>query len=411
MNHLKFLTLCISGFLFFSCHATEKETTAQPVTATAPQEERTLAGAERFDQYLDKLKGKNIGMVVNQTSLVGTPYKETHLVDSLVKLKIAVKKIYTPEHGFRGTADAGEKIKSGVDEKTGLPIVSLYGNNKKPTPENLEGVDIILFDVQDVGARFYTYISTMHYVMEACAENNKELIVLDRPNPNGFYVDGPVLDTAHRSFVGMHPVPVVHGMTIGEYAQMLNGEKWLKNGVQCKLTVIPCANYDHNILYKVRMKPSPNLPNMTAIYLYPSLCFFEGTPLSLGRGTDKPFQVIGHPDVASQGFSFTPQSMEGAKEPPLKGKLCYGIDLSALRKDYFQARKSINIEWLIEFYKKFPDKSKFFTPFFTKLAGTTQLQKQIEAGKSEEEIRASWMVGIEQFKAIRKRYLLYQDFE
>lgn len=408
MNGLKFL-LCFSlGFFLTACSNAEQKPAAQPETT---QDERLLAGAERFDQYLEKLKGKNVGMVVNQTSLVGTPYKETHLVDSLLKLKISVKKILTPEHGFRGTADAGEKVKSGIDEKTGLPIVSLYGNNKKPTPENLSDLDVLVFDIQDVGARFYTYISTLHYVMEACAENGKELIVLDRPNPNGFYIDGPVLDTTYRSFVGMHPVPVVHGMTIGEYAKMLNGEKWLKNGAQCNLTVIPCANYDHNMLYKVRVKPSPNLPNMTAMYLYPSLCFFEGTPVSVGRGTDKPFQIIGHPDFTGRSFSFTPQSMEGAKEPPLKDKLCYGIDLSTLQRDYFTKRKSLNLEWLIEFYQKFPNKEKFFTPFFTKLAGTKELQKQIEDGKSEEEIRASWMLELEQFKNVRKKYLLYKDFE
>ncbi|MDZ4845054.1 MAG: DUF1343 domain-containing protein [Chitinophagales bacterium] len=408
MNGLKFL-LCFSlGFLLTACINAEQKPLEQQ---EQPQTKPIVVGAERFDQYLEKLKGKNVGMVVNQTSLVGAPYKETHLVDSLLKLKISVKKILTPEHGFRGTADAGEKVKSGIDEKTGLPLVSLYGNNKKPTSENLNDLDVLVFDIQDVGARFYTYISTLHFVMEACAENDKELIVLDRPNPNGFYIDGPVLDTAYRSFVGMHPVPVVHGMTIGEYAKMLNGEKWLKNGAQCKLTVIACENYDHSMLYKVRVKPSPNLPNMTAMYLYPSLCFFEGTPVSVGRGTDKPFQIIGHPDFAAGTFTFTPKSMEGAKEPPLKDVQCKGIDLSTLQRDYFLKRKSLNLEWLIEFYQKFPNKEKFFTPFFTKLTGTTELQKQIEQGKSEDEIRASWMLELEQFKNVRMKYLLYADFE
>jgi len=408
MNGLKFL-LCFSlGFLLTACINAEQKPLEQQ---EQPQTKPIVVGAERFDQYLEKLKGKNVGMVVNQTSLVGAPYKETHLVDSLLKLKISVKKILTPEHGFRGTADAGEKVKSGIDEKTGLPLVSLYGNNKKPTLENLNDLDVLVFDIQDVGARFYTYISTLHFVMEACAENDKELIVLDRPNPNGFYIDGPVLDTAYRSFVGMHPVPVVHGMTIGEYAKMLNGEKWLKNGAQCKLTVIACENYDHSMLYKVRVKPSPNLPNMTAMYLYPSLCFFEGTPVSVGRGTDKPFQIIGHPDFAAGTFTFTPKSMEGAKEPPLKDVQCKGIDLSTLQRDYFLKRKSLNLEWLIEFYQKFPNKEKFFTPFFTKLTGTTELQKQIEQGKSEDEIRASWMLELEQFKNVRMKYLLYADFE
>lgn len=408
MNGLKFLFCFLLELLLASCTNAEQKPFQQ---TTTPQAERTLAGAEQLEKYLDKLRGKNVGMIVNQTSLIGTPYKEIHLVDSLLTLKVSVKKIFSPEHGFRGTADAGEKVNSGTDEKTGLPLISLYGKNKKPTPENLQDLDLLVFDIQDVGARFYTYISTLHYVMEACAENGKVLLVLDRPNPNGFYIDGPVLDTACRSFVGMHPVPVVHGMTIGEYAKMINGEKWLKHGAQCKLTVISCENYDHKTLYKLREKPSPNLPNMTAIYLYPSLCFFEGTPVSVGRGTDKPFQIIGHPDYVTGAFSFTPQSMEGAKEPPLKGTLCHGIDLSALQRDYFLKKKSLNLEWLLEFYGKFPDKEKFFTPFFTKLAGTPQLQKQIEAGKSETEIRESWRMELERFKTMRKKYLLYKDFE
>lgn len=404
---MKFLLCFLSGFLLTACSSAEQKIALPEVQPS----ERILAGAERLDLYLGKLQGKRVGMVINQTSLVGEPYKEILLVDSLLKLNVSVKKIFTPEHGFRGTADAGEKVKSSVDEKTGLPLVSLYGSNKKPSTESLQDIDVVLFDIQDVGARFYTYISTLHYVMEACAETGKELIVLDRPNPNGFYIDGPVLDTLYRSFVGMHPVPVVHGMTIGEYAGMLNGEKWLKNGEQCNLTVIPCEHYDHNMLYKLRVKPSPNLPNMTSVYLYPSLCFFEGTPVSVGRGTDKPFQVIGHPDYINGTFSFTPQSMEGAKEPPLKDIKCKGIDLSKYTKDYFFARKALNLEWLIEFYNKFPNKEEFFTPFFTKLAGTKQLQQQIENGKSETEIRESWRPKLEQFKMIRKKYLLYNDFE
>ena len=404
---MKFLLCFLSGFLLTACSSAEQKIALPEVQPS----ERILAGAERLELYLGKLQGKRVGMVINQTSLIGEPYKEILLVDSLLKLNVSVKKIFTPEHGFRGTADAGEKVKSSVDEKTGLPIVSLYGSNKKPSTESLQDIDVVLFDIQDVGARFYTYISTLHYVMEACAETGKELIVLDRPNPNGFYIDGPVLDTLYRSFVGMHPVPVVHGMTIGEYAGMLNGEKWLKNGEQCNLTVIPCEHYDHNMLYKLRVKPSPNLPNMTSVYLYPSLCFFEGTPVSVGRGTDKPFQVIGHPDYINGTFSFTPQSMEGAKEPPLKDIKCKGIDLSKYTKDYFFARKALNLEWLIEFYNKFPNKEEFFTPFFTKLAGTKQLQQQIENGKSETEIRESWRPKLEQFKMIRKKYLLYNDFE
>ncbi len=406
MNSVKIFLLLQWCAGCISCSGTSPEVKENPSAVQG-----VVAGAERFDQYLEKLKGKNVGLMVNQTSLVGTPYKETHLVDSLLKLNVAVKKIFTPEHGFRGTADAGEKIKSGVDDKTGLAIISLYGSKKKPAEEDLSGMDVMIFDIQDVGARFYTYISTMHYMMEACAENKIPLIILDRPNPNGFYVDGPVLDTAFRSFVGMHPVPIVHGMTVGEYAKMINGEKWLNGGVQCELTVIPCLNYDHSTLYKVRAKPSPNLPNMTAIYLYPSLCLFEGTAVSLGRGTDKPFQIIGYPEFQNQVFAFTPQSVEGAKEPPYKGIACYGVDLSNLQRDYFRQRKSLNLEWLIEFYQKYPAREKFFTLFFEKLAGTDELREQIEEGKTEEQIRYSWQPALEKFKMVRRKYLLYKDFE
>lgn len=369
-----------------------------------------IVGAERFDQYLDRLKEKNVGLVVNQTSIVGFPKIKTHLLDTLLKQNISVRKILTPEHGFRGSADAGEKVKSGIDEETGLPIISLYGNKKKPAREDIADLDVLVFDIQDVGARFYTYISTMHYVMEACAENKKPLIVLDRPNPNGLYVDGPVLDTAFRSFVGMHPVPIVHGMTIGEYALMINGEKWLKSGARCDLTVIPCMNYDHTILYNLPVKPSPNLPNMTAVYLYPSLCLFEGTVVSVGRGTNKPFQILGNPEFQG-GFSFKPESMEGAKEPLYEGKTCHGIDLSGLPAKHFQQKKSLDLSYLIDFYKKYPDKQKFFNSFFEKLAGTDELRRQVEEGKTEEQIRYSWQPDLEKFISVRKKYLLYKDFE
>lgn len=376
-------------------------------------------GADNYAAYLPLLRGKNVGIVTNQTGIVkyypsienlpkgitcAEPAETTgSIVDFLINSKIDLTKIFAPEHGFRGTADAGELIKDGKDTKTGLPIISLYGNNKKPKPEQLQGIDIMVFDLQDVGARFYTYISTLHYIMEACAENNMPLIVLDRPNPNGNIVDGPVLEKEHTSFVGMHPIPVLHGLTIGEYAQMINGERWLKNGVQCKLTVIPCLNYTREMAYNLPVKPSPNLPNDQAINLYASLCFFEGTNVSLGRGTNKQFQIYGSPDLPNTGFSFTPMPNEGAKEPPLKGQLCYGEDLSKIEKV-----KRLELKWLIKAYIETKDNSKFFIPFFTKLAGTTKLQKQIESGVSEEDIRKSWKEGLAGFRAMRSKYLIYK---
>ncbi len=370
-----------------------------------------IVGAERFNQYITRLNQKNVGLVVNHSSIVGFPKSMTHLLDTLLRQGIAVKKIFTPEHGLRGVADAGEKVKGGIDEKTGLPVVSLYGNKKKPVPEDLADLDVIVFDIQDVGARFYTYISTMHYVMEACAENKKPFLVLDRPNPNGFYVDGPVLDTAFRSFVGMHPVPIVYGMTIGEYAKMINGEKWLKGKKQCELTVIPCMNYDHGTMYNLPVRPSPNLPTMTAIYNYPSLCLFEGTAISVGRGTDKPFMALGYPEFPSGGFGFQPRSQEGAKEPLYEGKICYGIDLSGLPAKYFQQKRAIDLTYLIDLYQKYPYRDKYFNSFFEKLAGNSELRKQIETGKSEEEIRSTWQQELEKFMKVRKKYLLYKDFE
>jgi uncharacterized protein YbbC (DUF1343 family) len=367
-------------------------------------------GADRTEMYVPQLKDKRIGLVVNQSSVIGEYGKEVHLADSLHKLGIKIDKIFVPEHGFRGTADAGEKIDNTLDPKTKIPIISLYGNKKKPAPEDLNNIDIMLFDIQDVGARFYTYISTLHYVMESCAENNIPLVILDRPNPNGFYIDGPVLKPEYKSFVGMHPVPIVHGMTIGEYARMINGERWLEAGKQCRLTVIPCQYYHHNETYQLRIKPSPNLPNMTAVYLYPSLCLFEGTIVSVGRGTDKPFQIIGYPEYPVKEFEFTPKSVEGAKNPPYLNVTCYGIDLKNFGKEYFLQRRSLDLSWLIALYKKYPHKEKFFTPFFDKLAGTDELRKQIENGKSEEEIRQSWHQDIVRFLEIRKKYLLYPDF-
>lgn len=379
-----------------------------------------ITGAENLDRNISFLQGKRIGIVTNQTGILkyypvlknlpknitcAEPAQVTgSIVDFLLNRDIDVKKIYAPEHGFRGTADAGELIKDGKDTKTGLPIISLYGDNKKPKPEQLKDIDILVFDLQDVGARFYTYISSLHYVMEACAENNIPLLVLDRPNPNGAIIDGPILEKENTSFIGMHTIPVLHGMTIGEYAKMINGEKWLKNGIQCVLTVIPCLNYSRDMPYSLPVKPSPNLPNDQAINLYASLCLFEGTNVSMGRGTNKQFQIYGSPYLPNTGFSFTPQPNEGAKNPPHNGVTCYGEDLSKSEKV-----NKLELKWLIDTYSKTSEKSKFFIPFFTKLAGTKKLQQQIEAGKTENEIRKSWEPGLEAFKKIRKKYLIYPE--
>ena len=356
-----------------------------------------VSAAMQTDDYLPLLQGKRIGIVGNQTSIIG----ETHLVDTLLSLGIDVRKIFTPEHGFRGTADAGAKVSSGKDEKTGLPIVSLYGKNKKPTSEMLQGIDIILFDLQDVGVRFYTYISTMSYMMEAAAENH----ILDRPNPNGFYIDGPVLKAENQSFVGMHQVPVVYGMTIGEYAKMVNGEGWLKNGITCDLTVIPIKNYNRNAIYELPVKPSPNLPNWESVYLYPTLCFFEGSIVSVGRGTETPFQIYGHPNMRGS-YTFTPKSTSGASKPLLEGQRCRGENLVEFAHDYARNADQLHLEWIIEAYQQLKDKS-FFTSYFRLLSGDMQLQRDIENGKSADEIRTSWKNDLEAFKAVRGKYLLY----
>jgi uncharacterized protein YbbC (DUF1343 family) len=386
----------------------------------AIQHKETIApiktGADNFEEYLPLLQGKKVGVVTNQTGIVVLP-REKHsegyvekraaymnIVDFLVSKKIDLKKIFAPEHGFRGTADAGEHIKDGKDTKTGLPIISLYGENKKPKPAQLAGIDVLVFDLQDVGARFYTYISSLHYIMEACAEAGIPLIILDRPNPNGGIVDGPVLEKENSSFIGMHPIPTLHGMTIGEYGKMINGEKWLKNGVECKLTVIPCSDYKRTLPYSLPFKPSPNLPNDQAINLYASLCFFEGTNVSMGRGTNKQFQLYGSPYLPKTRFSFTPAPNEGAKDPLYNGKVCYGEDLSKIAHV-----KQIELKWLLKAYNATLDKSKFFIPFFTKLAGTKVLQQQIEAGKTEAEIRQSWESGLAKFKVMRKKYLIYAE--
>ncbi len=361
-------------------------------------------GAQRYDHYLDLLNNKKVGILTNQTGMVVNGDNEiTSIVDELLNYGVNLQKIYAPEHGFRGTADAGELVKDGKDIKTNLPIISLYGNNKKPTKEQLKDIDIMLFDLQDVGARFYTYISSLHYLMEACAENNIPLIVLDRPNPNISIIDGPTLEMKNKSFVGMHPIPVMHGMTTGEYAKMINGEKWLANGIQCDLTVVPCNRYTRYRTYSLLVPPSPNLPNDQAINLYASLCFFEGTNVSSGRGTDLQFQIYGSPFLKNMPYQFTPKPNFGAKDPMNKGKLCYGEDLSKIEKV-----NKLELKWLIKAYQNSENKDNFFNNFFIKLAGTDELQKQIVANKSEEEIRASWQPGIEKFLEIRKPYLIYQ---
>ena len=376
---------------------------------TVKNESFPIVGANQLALYFPFLDGKNIGVVANQTTVILKNNKEltgahTHLVDSLLKLGIKIKKVFAPEHGYRGKADAGEYVKDGVDIKTGLPIVSLYGANRKPKPEILRDLDVVIFDVQDVGARFYTFVSTLHYMMETCASLNIPILILDRPNPNGHYIDGPILDLNHKSFVGMHPVPVVHGMTIGEYAKMINGEGWLENGIQCKLKIISVDNYNHKKTYKLPIKPSPNLPNAKAVNLYSSLCFFEGTNVSSGRGTSTQFQVYGSPFLNSEKYDyvFTPKPNLGAKKPMHNGVKCFGKDLSDT-----EFLSTINLEWLIDAYNNTSNKSDFFNPFFTKLAGQTQLQQQIESGTSANDIRESWQKELEAFKKIRENYLLY----
>lgn len=422
-----FLTLGLA-LLLASCK------TANPINYSAPSQTMIkskmkikpdffMTGTDNMASYFGLLKNKKVGILTNQSGLVTfeapISIKDTvnhseqlsmktytmHVVDYIVQnTKIDLVKIYAPEHGFRGTADAGELIVDGKDTKTGLPIISLYGNNKKPTAEQLQGIDVLLFDLQDVGARFYTYISSLHYVMEACAENNIELIVLDRPNPNGNIVDGPILEKEHSSFVGMHEIPVLHGMTIGEYALMINGEKWLKDSIQCKIKIVPCENYRREMTYNLPVKPSPNLPNAQAINLYASLCFFEGTNVSIGRGTNKQFQIYGSPYLTANHYSFTPMPNEGAKDPPWNGKICCGEDLSEIPKV-----NKLELKWLLKAYHETEEPSKFFNSYFTKLAGTKKLQEQIEGGMNEEEIRATWKAGIEKFKEMRRKYLIYPD--
>jgi uncharacterized protein YbbC (DUF1343 family) len=360
--------------------------------------------AEDLSRYITLLEGKKVGLTANHTTLAGN---NEHLLDILLKNNINVVKIYAPEHGFRGTASEGEFIDDSKDAKTEIPVISLYGNNKKPAKQQISGIDCMVFDMQDVGTRFYTYLSTMHYVMEACAENEIPLIVLDRPNPNGFYIDGPVLEPEYKSFVGMHRIPVVHGMTLGELALMINGEKWLAGGIECKLTVVPCIDYTHKSKYCLPVPPSPNLPDMQAVYLYPSLCLFEGTPLSVGRGTAFPFKVIGHPyfkDNSKYPFSFTPKSNGGKIKPLLDGQVCYGKDFREFDTENIS---EINLDWLIEVYNDYNPKNNFFKPIFQKLVGNSTLQKQIAEGKTAKEIKQSWKKDLDEFKTLRKKYLLY----
>ena len=412
------------NFQLISC-AQKVQNSEIKVQSPKKEKQEIKTGSERTSLYLNLLKGKNVAIVGNQTSVIGKIFNSesygidthtdeiidtvkfsrieyVHIVDSLLSLKINIKKVFAPEHGFRGKADAAEHIKDGTDAKTGLPIISIYGKNKKPTAEQLKNIDVVVFDIQDVGARFYTYISTLHYVMEACAESKIPVIILDRPNPNGHYIDGPVLEMKHTSFVGKHPVPVVYGMTIGEYGQMINGEKWLKKGIKCDLKVIPLKNYNHNSEYSLAIRPSPNLPNDKSINLYPSLGFFEGTIINAGRGTEFQFQRYGAPFFPKIDFSYTPKSNFGAKYPKQKGKICYGVDLSKTKK-----LSAINLEWLIDAYKKTPKTEKFFGKTFTIHAGNTKLQQQIEQGLSAKEVRKTWEKDLEKFNKIREQYLIY----
>jgi len=382
----------------------EKPTTEhknQPSNTHKPSLSTPQLGIDRLHLFIDSLTGKRIAVVANQTSVVNN----VHLVDTLLSLKLNVVKVFAPEHGFRGDADAGQHVSHSTDEKTGLPLVSLYGANKKPTVEQLAEIDIVIYDIQDVGVRFYTYIATLHYVMEACADNNKQLVVLDRPNPNGHYVDGPVLEPAFKSFVGMHPVPIVYGMTIGEYAMMINGEGWLQNGKACQLWVIPCKNYKHKLAYNLPVAPSPNLRTASAISLYPSLCLFEATTVSVGRGTDKPFEVYGHPKFPQSTYQFMPIPTIGAKKPLHLNTICNGFELSTTKRAY-----QINLNYLIEAKELLGDSTVFIDQpsFFNRLAGTASLKEQLDKGWSAKEIRATWKPGLDAFMEVRRKYLLYE---
>ncbi len=365
-----------------------------------------IVGAQQTNKYFPLLMNKRVALVANQTSVIDS----IHLVDTMLAAGIPLELVFSPEHGFRGKADAGQYIANEKDAKTGLPLVSLYGKNKKPSPGDLHGIDLVVFDIQDVGVRYYTYISTLHYVMEACAELHIPVLVLDRPNPNGFYVDGPILDTSASSFVGMHPVPLVHGMTIAEYALMINGESWLTGRINCNLMVLPCLNYNHKSPFTLPIKPSPNLPNDLSILLYPSLGLFEGTIMSVGRGTNFPFQVYGHPDFKKGDFEFTPQSMNGAKYPKFKAEQCLGMDLRDEQFSDLYTKGQVNLEYILTAYRYFKKEPEFFNTFFYRLAGSHTLRQQIEKGLNEEEIRLTWQDDLKNYMRIRSNYLLYDDF-
>lgn len=388
------LILTIYGF------ATQAQT--PPILVSGDE---IITGSMKTDKYKALLENKNIAVVANHTSLIGT----THLIDSLLSMGLRVKTIFAPEHGFRGTEDAGNNISNAKDHLTGIHIQSLYGRHYKPTRRDLRRIDAVVFDIQDVGVRFYTYISTLSYVMEACAENDVPLIVLDRPNPNGFYVDGPVLEPDFASFVGLHPVPIVYGMTIGEYALMVNGEGWLPDGDRCDLTIIPLSGYRHNMICKLPVRPSPNLPNWFSVYLYPSLALFEGTIMSVGRGTDKPFQIFGHPDYLVGTYLYKPTSREGAKNPKYNGELCYGNNVISYALNYRENSPGLNLSWLSESSRYFEDRTDFFNNFFPLLAGTRSLQQHIQEGLSLDKIRESWETDLSEFRLIRQKYLLYPE--
>lgn len=373
-----------------------------PVAAGA----RIVVGAEQTDRYLPMLEGKKVGVLANHTALVG----DVHLVDTLLSLGVDVRLVFAPEHGFRGDADAGEHVATYTDRKTGVKVISIYGSNKVPKVSDVGSVDVVLFDIQDVGLRYYTYLSSMHYMMESCAEAGVPLVILDRPNPNGSYVDGPVLDMKYRSFVGMHPIPVAHGMTLGELAGMINGEGWLRDGLVCDVRVVPCAEYTRQAMYVLPVKPSPNLPNMRSIYLYPSLCVFEATPVSIGRGTDFPFQVYGRPNLKSD-FRFTPRSSAGAKNPPQKDRECYGVDLRELPDDSTIIANGVDLSYLIDAYNALGMGDKFFTSMFEKLIGVGYVRRMIIEGHSAAEIKAMWTDDVADFKKKRRPYLIYCDSE
>ncbi|HYG02690.1 MAG TPA: DUF1343 domain-containing protein [Chryseosolibacter sp.] len=404
MNKISVVVVLLTSTLLLNCRVktgTSSSSKPQP-DIDLPQKEflPVVLGAHQLGLLLPKLADKRVALVVNNTSLVG----KTHLADTLLSSGVKLIKIFAPEHGFRGTADAGEQVKDGKDIRTGLPLISLYGANKKPTPEQMADIDVVVFDIQDVGVRFYTYISTMHYVMEACAENNKKMIVLDRPNPNGNYTDGPVLESSFKSFLGMHPIPLVHGLTVGELAMMINGEGWLNGGVKCELDIVKLRNWRHEDEYSLSEKPSPNLPNDQAIRLYPSLGLFEGTIMSVGRGTTFPFQVVGHPDLKDLSFAFTPESIPGmSKNPPYENKVCYGIDLRNV-----VAERKLDLKYLIDIYNAFPEKDKFFnSKSFDTHVGTSTLREQITRGVTEDDIRRSWEQALAAYNEKRKQYLFY----